>query len=770
MSRTSPALCLPAVTIALILFSPGAMANRCAESGFTPQFRPTLAISPARGAIRIDGSLDDPGWEGAARASGFSEVSPGDQVRPPVESEVWVTYDTRNLYVALIAYDDPGTVRYALRNRDEIFSDDYFGVMLDTYGDHAWAYELFVNPLGIQGDLRMMASGEEDIAFDLVWHSMGRVTDHGYQVEIAIPFASLRFPDNDEHSWRINLWRDHQRGTRRRYAWAATDRDNPCFMCNWGTLTGIRDISHGSRMEIIASAIGQQHGRLQTGNDPSSGFSNRDPAGEASASLRYSLGSNASVEITVNPDFSQIESDAGQIDINEPYALFYDEHRPFFQEGSDLYSTRINTMYTRSINDPAVAARLTARPGRLALAYTFARDDRSPILIPTEERTFILMSGRSVSNILRARRTIGENSHIGFMATDRRLDDGGSGTVLGADAMIRFRRNWRADLQYAFSRTDETDDPDPDGRLEGVRLGTSSRTAALDGEILRGHALYAGLRRSSRHWSADLEYREFSPEFRADNGFITRNDYRQVSASTGINCTPNRRVLVSIQPGVSAGRIWDMANRFQDEWIRPSVNLELTRQTSLRGNYLWSRERFRERIFDGISAGYLEVNGRMNGRFAYGFGGRAGRVIWRSFHADPVLGRSLNLFGYLNLRPTARLQFTPRITHSSMRHPVTDAEIFSGYILRGRLDYLFSRKAAARLVAEYDRFGNGINLEPLFTYRANALTVFYLGMSMGYLELESPAIAGGPAGRGGDADWHLSRRQVFAKLQYMFRV
>ena len=178
---------------------------------FEPQFQPEVAVSRAAGPIRIDGDLDDPGWRTAARATGFAEISPGDQTEPAVHSEAWITYDDANLYVALIARDDPEEVRVSVCDRDQIFRDDYFGVMLDTYGDQSWGYELFVNPLGIQGDLRMHSDGSEDISFDLVWDSRGRVTDDGYRVELAIPFASLRFPGAADQTWRINFWRDRQR-------------------------------------------------------------------------------------------------------------------------------------------------------------------------------------------------------------------------------------------------------------------------------------------------------------------------------------------------------------------------------------------------------------------------------------------------------------------------------------------------------------------------------------------------------------------------------
>ncbi|NNE09977.1 MAG: carbohydrate binding family 9 domain-containing protein, partial [Gemmatimonadetes bacterium] len=391
------------------------------EEPFKANFEPTLVITRTNGPIQIDGDLDDAGWKNAAIADHFVETSPGDLTKPPVRSEAWVTYDQQNLYVALIAYDDPGEVRVSLRDRDNIYRDDYFGIMLDTYGESSWGYELFVNPLGIQGDLRMEGTGGEDGSFDIIWESIGRVTETGYQVEIAIPFASLRFPNREEHTWRINFWRDRQRDNRNRYSWAAISRDNPCLMCQFGYLTGIEGVQTGKNLDVIASVIGTQVGELDDRDDPRSNFSNDDPKGEASLNMRYALTSNSSAELAINPDFSQVESDAGQIDVNRTYALFFEERRPFFQEGSDLFNTWISAVYTRSINNPDVAGKLLGEFGNTSVVYLFGHDDASPLIIPFEERSELLLLDESYTNIVRMRTNLREESAVGLLVTDRRV-------------------------------------------------------------------------------------------------------------------------------------------------------------------------------------------------------------------------------------------------------------------------------------------------------------------------------------------------------------
>src|SRR5690606_10975129 len=199
------------------------------------------------------------------------------------------------------------------------------------------------NPLGIPGDLRVNSDSSEDMGFDLIGGSKGNVTETGYQAELAIPSSSLRSENRPEQQWRVTSRRDHQRDGRRRYTRAAPDRAGPRWMCQGGYLSGSREIQPGADIELIASALGYQGGALLS-HDPAAPFENDRLDGAASLSARYGITSSISAEATINPDFSQIESDAAQIDVNDTFALFYPERRPFFQEGSDLYATWIDAI------------------------------------------------------------------------------------------------------------------------------------------------------------------------------------------------------------------------------------------------------------------------------------------------------------------------------------------------------------------------------------------------------------------------------------------
>ena len=390
-----------------------------AQLDWKPTRHPTLELHRAEGAIKLDGSLDDSGWRNAARAGNFVEHNPGNETRPPVETDVLVTYDDRNFYVAFICADDPAKVRTSVCERDRIFSDDNVGIILDTYGDAAWAYELMINPFGIQGDLLYSPEGGEDEGYNMIWESAGQITDSGYQVEVAVPFTSLRFPTSDQQSWRIDFWRNHPREIRRQYSWAEYDNDDPCWPCRWGTINGIEHVTPGKGIELLPSAIAYQSGV----RDESTGrIENADPDGELSFNGKYAISSGVTAEASLNPDFSQIESDAAQIDVNSTFALDYPERRPFFQEGSDLFLTPFRTVYTRMINDPQAAVKLVGRVNHLSVGYLSAYDEHSPIIVPFDEYSRSVPSNRSprsFSNIVRGRRAVGTDSYVGLVATDR---------------------------------------------------------------------------------------------------------------------------------------------------------------------------------------------------------------------------------------------------------------------------------------------------------------------------------------------------------------
>ncbi len=734
--------------------SPDSTSN-ARPDGFTPNSLPTLQVTRAAGPIEVDGEMEDAGWVDAARATNFSEHFPNEGTRPPVESEVWVTYDEDNLYLAFLAYDDPTQIRASLRDRDEMWQDDFVGIMLDTYGDASWAYYLFANPLGVQGDERYSSNAGEDSSFDIIYYSEGKITDFGYVIEMAIPFKSLRFPNRDEQTWRATFWRTWPRDSRAQHTWAYIDRDDPCHLCQFGTLTGIEGVKPGGALELMPAAVASQSGTREDADDPDSNFDNQDPEGELSLFVRYPFSGGLTTEGAINPDFSQVESDVAQIDVNRTFALFFPERRPFFQEGIDLFESYYDVVYTRQINDPIVTGKLIGRLSRTTLAYLGAVDENSPILLPFQERSYVGMGGRSFSNIGRFQQSFWRDSYVGAILTDRRWqDNGGSGTTGGADGRFRFGK-YSVEYQALASYTREPDDTTLTEGVNDLIFG-DGHTAAFDGESYWGHAGYVSLERDARTWFFDIEYFVSSPTFRADLGFERRNDFQHFNMVQGLVFYPDSRFVDQVIPVFFIARDWTFDGDPRDRTV--ALNLEVAWKGDTRTVIEHSRwwERFRDVEFDDMYNWFFFVNSGFSELFRPGFWVQHGRRIAR-FQDPPVQGKGTDAEVWFDLKPLTQWVISPELQYSKLDDLETGEEFFSGYILRLRTTFQFTREFFLRLVVQYDDFDKGLSIEPLLTYRLNAFSMFYIGSTAAYRDYPSP-----------DGLTQTSR-QFFAKFQYLFR-
>jgi hypothetical protein len=436
----------------------------------------------------------------------FVERYPGDMIEPDVKTEAYVTYDDDNLYVAFFCHDDPDAIRATMCQRDQFGSDDAVVLLIDTYGDASWAYEFFVNPYGVQKDRLWSSVGGEDASFDLIWQSAAQITDSGYQVEIAVPFASMRFPNQDVQNWKIDFWRNRPRESFKQYSWAAYDRNEQCWPCQWGTVEGISGVRPGKGLEIMPALAASQHSGLVDSRAPDSHFADHKGDGELSLGAKYAVSSNVTIEAALNPDFSQIEADAAQIDVNTTIALLFPERRPFFQEGSDIFRTLFNSFYTRTVYDPSLAVKLTGRMDKTSIGFFSAIDENSPYMIPLNEASIVVNTGQSVVNVLRATRRLGEDTQVGLMVSDRRFEDDGSGTIFAIDGDIRLSRNYSIDGQFLMSHTQEANEAGETDGLQGYTFDNGSKTLVFDGESFYGGAFIARFKRSARHWNFILGY------------------------------------------------------------------------------------------------------------------------------------------------------------------------------------------------------------------------------------------------------------------------
>lgn len=723
---------------------------------FTPVYHPELTVERAAGAIAIDGVLDDAGWRGAALAAGFSEHSPGDQVEPPVRTEAWITYDDEHLYVAFKCWDDPSTLRASFCPRDRIYQDDNVLLCLDTFGDAANAYEFAVNPYGIQGDLYYSTSTGEDTRYDMIYHTAGAITDEGWIVEMAIPFSTLRFPDTPIQTWRADFWRNRPRDVRWQMSWAAYDRDESCWPCQWGTLNGIRDVKPGRGLGLLPAVVAHQSG-ARDGDE----FVNEDTEFEFSASAKYAPSSDLMLEATVNPDFSQVESDAAQIDVNTNYALFYSEKRPFFQEGADLFNTWFNAVYTRSINDPSVAGKVTGRSGGTSYALLTARDEHSPILLPFEERSEVVLNGESWSNLLRVKHDLGDQTHVGLIATDRRYDGGGHGTLAGFDTRIRLGRSYRIEAQYLKTFTEEPDDTLMTAGINTRRFDDARRTEGFDGESFNGHGLYAAFERSGRNSDWSLSYFDRSPTFRADNGYEVANNRRSANFNASrLFRFEHSTLLEWIQASSNGSRCWNYDGQRKSDRLCFDLSTRFrTMQTNLHNQYYTGSEVFDGTAYDEIWGLHTCMNATASQLLAFGGSVSYGHKV---VYGARTIGRQSDTSLWFDLKPLDRLLLETSVSYSQSRNLDTDAFYYKGYVARSKLTLQVTRELSTRLVIQYNDFAKRWEADPLLTYQLDPFSIFYVGSTRDY-GLVSPGLMQGE-------EWRLTGRQYFMKLQYLFGV
>jgi hypothetical protein len=759
------------------------------QAEFTPVYHPSLDVHRADGEIKVDGWLNDPSWQGAGTVDHFVESAPGDQIKPPVRTRAMMTYSDEYLYVGVIGFTDPTEVRASLCERDQTPGDDNLGIFIDTYGDAAWAYMFFVNAYGVQYDALWSSAYGTDTQYDLIWESAAQVTDSGFQVELAIPFTSLRFPNQPKQEWRVEFFRYHEREVTYEITWCAYDRDESCWPCQWGTVTGIENVTPGKGIEIIPAVVAYQSGQATTiprgdGITDSLGWNNLDPDGELSLSAKYSIGSSATAEVAFNPDFSQVEADADQIDVNSPTALSFPEKRPFFQEGRDLFQSLYEVVYTRSINDPAVAAKFTFRKGSTSIGYLGAYDEHSPVIIPFEDfSTPDLPGGKSASNILSARHTFSDNSQLGLLMTDRRFDGGGAGTALSLDGMLRLTKSLKWSWQAIATHTEESNDTaftssafldrfDDDTTTNlNDQLFDGEHTAGFDGESFWGHGFISLLDLETSNFYLSPRVSETSPTFRLDNGFETRNNRRQASVISYYVFRFDKGLFRSISPQIFPGRIWNTDGTVKDEYIYFDLSTDLRKaQISLHSQYMVSSELYRGTQYKGIWNYHQCLHLAPSRMLAMGASLNYGDQLAYGWRA---MGRQTRVGLELDLMPHPRVQLSNSYDHVKSKHTETDEELFNGFIARSKLSMQFSRELSLRFVVQYNEFSRAWDFDPLITYRLNPFTLFYIGTTYDYEKNYGLDRSGDFYAADGAESCDMTRlrsRQFFMKLQYLFQL
>jgi len=452
-----------------------------------PRSSPSVTIPRIEAAAKVDGRLDEPVWGQAATLTDFHQWMPVDGRPAEERTVVRVWYAPDAIWFGITAYDhQPDAVRATVADRDKVDNDDHVTIYLDTFQDRRRAYVFTVNPLGQQEDgvrseggnqAASLTGGTDDLSPDFIWESKGMRTDSGYVVEVRIPFKSLRYPTAHEQSWGLNVVRVIQR-TGYTDTWTDVRRASASFLAQSGTIQGLHGMKRGVVVEaqpfVTASANGAQTttGEFKRGKV------------DASAGLNLTLGFTAmTVDATLNPDFSQVEADEGVVTLNQRFALFFEERRPFFLEGIELFSTPNRLVYTREIVDPIAGAKFTGKFGRVGVAHLTAVDGAG--------------DKNALFNITRIRRDVGKNSLAGITYTDRISGDNYN-RVLSGDTRIVFGRMYFAQGQLGQAWT---------------RDSAGSRT---------GQVWQAQLDRTGRAWGFNYQLNGLSDGFETQSGFVNR--------------------------------------------------------------------------------------------------------------------------------------------------------------------------------------------------------------------------------------------------------
>lgn len=707
----------------------------------------------------ISAELSHPSWRQAEPVYLKHQIEPNDNIQARVETEVKMLYSDKNLYIAFISEDpNPRDIRANISDRDNGFQDDYVGIILDPFNNNQQAYELFINPLGIQMD-GMRMGNSEDMNFDMLWYSDGKITDSGYQGVMKIPFKSLNFPDRDIHNWSIQFLRNYPRNNRYQFVWSKVNLDNSCLVCQNGELIGMKNIENSNTVEFLPYGMSYQSSTINDATDPNSGLDHGRIDGRLGGSIMYEPTSTTSLNAVFNPDFSQVETDADQIAANETFALHYSEKRPFFMKGSDLFTTDENLFYSRMINHPLAAGKVTHQSQNYSIAFLTAYDRDVAFIVPGKYGSSQVQSDlEAYNNVLRGKYNFGSESHIGGLLTTRNQQDGHN-YVGSIDWNFLLTDNYYLSGQAAYANTQEIEDlalyDDP------RTFGRGSYDAAFNGEQFGGTLLSTQFSRQAKFYDFSFGYSSYSPAFQTQNGFINQVDQRKFEASQSVTYYPDWDWLSNGTMSTNGTWRYDFSGQFQERYIFARWSNNIGGQTNISVSYLpLNDERFRGQFFTKMNRWMFDVSTNPMNELSLSGHVDFGKYVNRQ--ENPTLGEGYNISADATIKPTARLEMSLSYSYSTLSSASGDKKYFSGDIYRLKSNYNFSEKLFARLITQYNSFSEQLQIYPLVYYKANPFTKFYIGMTdyLNYFDQSGP---------NGFRGFKETDRQFFVKFQYLIR-
>jgi len=679
--------------------------------------------------------------------SDFRQREPGDGTPVSQATTAYLSYDDANLYVVFVCRDDPAKVRARVARREEIAADDQVVLYLDTFRDRERAYFFRANPLGVQLDGILTEGQDDDVSWDAVWQSDGRFTPDGYVVRMTIPFRSLRFPRAPVQTWGVALGRVIRRGNEEAY-WPFITKRVKGRVAQFAEMQGLESISPPRNVQVNpygtlarARVLDKDVAALVTEGDQRAGL-------DAKLVLRDAL----TLDGTVNPDFSQVETDDPQVTINQRFKVFFPEKRPFFIENAGYFQTPVNLVYSRYIVDPGAGVRLTGKAGRWSLG-AIAINDREPGLVAAPDP---LAGSRANVGAFRVQHELGDESTIGALVTDRELE-GSYARVASLDTRLKLGRTWAATAQLMRS----------DVRELGSARGSGGSGALLD------------VGRDGRYFDYSGTFLALDPGFNAPLGFVERTGIRQMEHKWQFKFRPRGKAVLNYGPEVKVAYVWAPDGRQLDREFKAQFQVELVGQTQLQVKRTELFERFDNAPFRPykteaeFSTEWLKW---LALAATYGWGGDVNHDPASGL--APFLGRATEAELQLTVRPTPGLRVDQAAIESRL-DTWSGARVFTERQFRTKVNYQFSRFLSLRAIVDYKaEFGDttlakiedkrkwGADL--LLTYLVNPGTAFYVGYTDRY---ENLAIGpGSPPSlfRSRSPDLSVGR-QVFVKLSYLWR-
>ena len=697
------------------------------------------ALVPLRAepAPVIDGVLDDPAWKAAPSLTGFKTYLPDYGIPMADQTEVWYAYDAENIYFAFRCADsDPARIKTSVNARDRIRPEDWIGINLDSFNDRQALYTFYVNALGIQMDARF-AANQEDFGFDAVWYSAGRIDGGGYSIEVRIPFKSLHYDSRNPVKMGVIFERFVSRKTEAG-TWPPLKPEMGMNFLIQCVPIAFPDIRHYTLLELLPAVTytrqsGLSAGRLETTKD----------RGELSLTGKYGITPRLTLDGAVNPDFSQVEADAGQVDVNLRYNLFYPEKRPFFLEGGEIFNVGgplsqdalYAAVHTRTIGDPLAGVKLS---GKLGSADTIAA------LITLDDMTSIQGEpGRdkyAEVGIVRYKRTLQQDGYAGGFFTTRSYD-GRSNQLAGADGFLRLDQSTSLGYHAFLSQT----------RPE---RGAGSRG---------GHALGVDYFRDTRNLLVNAMAADISTGFETDVGYLGRAGISRVGALVAPRFFPQGlKHLRRIETGIQTEHTRDHLDDIWESSNAATVTLRFVRNTSVQARYRYSSEVYRGREFGTSGVTFTassQATRQLNVRASFS----ARDAIYYS--ADPFGGWSRSATVGATYLPSDNLHAELTLTWADFERAAGGERLYDYAIVRSRTTYQVNRYLFFRGIFEYNSFRRQLTSDLLGSFTWVPGTVIHLGYGSLHERIRWEDGAYARSNR-----FLESRRGLFFKASYLWRL